>query len=172
MTLEFGIEIQLDNIDIDLVKLILDVLEHFDMFWLCLIVCNRYGLYENIGRYLSTVCYRYSNLKYIQNWFTDKINNQIFWDTQRNASILANEAIHSMLGLIDPKVLTQKVTILGEKFDANIWWYIFYFGFWNKLIYITDSLTSLWICLTIGSLDHFKRVYLLNYWPELSNSQI
>ncbi len=69
------LEIQLDDIGIDLVKLILDVLEHFDMFRLCMIVCNRYGLYENIGRYLSTICYRYSNLKFVQVRFAEKVNN-------------------------------------------------------------------------------------------------
>lgn len=78
-----------------------------------------------------------------------------------------------MLGLVDPKYLTQKVTKYGEKWeDIQYWRYVFYFGFWNKLIYLTDSLTSLRICYTIGQLGHFKKVYLLNYHPDLPDAQI
>jgi len=75
-----------------------------------------------------------------------------------------------MLGLVDPKFMTQKVSKVGEPWNgALIWWYVYYFGFWSKLIYLTDSLTALKISYTIGQLDHFKKVYLLNYRPELAD---
>lgn len=50
-----SLELELDNIDAELVKLILDVLENFDMFRLCLIVCSRYNMKEYISRYLTSI---------------------------------------------------------------------------------------------------------------------
>ena len=48
-------ELQLDDIDTDLVKILLDVLENYDMFRLCMIVCNRYNITDHISRYLTSV---------------------------------------------------------------------------------------------------------------------
>ena len=48
-------ELQLDDIDTDLVKILLDVLESYDMFRLCMIVCNRYNITDHISRYLTSV---------------------------------------------------------------------------------------------------------------------
>mgnify|MGYP006890134830 CR=1 FL=1 len=71
-----GEDVSLDCVDKKLVSLILDVLEHFDMFRLCMIVCNWYALLENISRYLTSVCYRYSNIKLINCKFYEKINTE------------------------------------------------------------------------------------------------
>ena len=36
--------VDMDEVDINLVSLILDSLEHFELYKLCLVVCNRYHL--------------------------------------------------------------------------------------------------------------------------------
>lgn len=43
-------------------NLILDVLEYYELFRLCLMVCNRYHMNERLGRYIISVCSKYSNL--------------------------------------------------------------------------------------------------------------
>ena len=54
--------IDLDDVDQSFVNLILDVLEYYELFRLCLMICNRYHLSERLGRYVISVCSKYSNL--------------------------------------------------------------------------------------------------------------
>jgi hypothetical protein len=54
--------IDLDDVDSAFVNLILDVLEYYELFRLCLMVCNRYHMSERLGRYIISVCSKYSNL--------------------------------------------------------------------------------------------------------------
>ena len=130
-------ELELDNIDDDLVKIILDVLEHFDMFRLCLIVCNRYNMKEHISRYLTSICFKYSNLKLLDISKILRINEPIFRSNQKEVNILANEAIHSMLKLIDPRMMMQQKTETLEKdtklMGAECWRYLFYLGFLEEI---------------------------------------
>ena len=141
------LEVELDNIDTELVKLILDVLEHFDMFRLCLIVCNRYGMQEHVSRYLTSICYKYSNIKYLNGTKILSINDDKFRKQQKQVNVLANEAIHSMLKLIDPNMIkqakTEDIKEGDRSLNAECWRYIYYLGFWKKLIYIMDTHTSL-----------------------------
>lgn len=54
--------IDLDAVDSSFVNLILDVLEYYELFRLCLMLCNRYHMSDRIGRYIVSVCSKYSNL--------------------------------------------------------------------------------------------------------------
>lgn len=55
--------IDLDNISKELLYLILDTLEHYELFRLCFIICNRYDLKEKVGRFLASIGNKYSNIK-------------------------------------------------------------------------------------------------------------
>lgn len=55
--------IDLDNISEEIVYLILDTLENYELFRLCFIICNRYNLKERIWRYIVSIGNKYSNLK-------------------------------------------------------------------------------------------------------------
>jgi len=64
--------IELDELDpVNLLPAILDVLEYYELYRLCLIICNRYKLIERTGRYISAICTKYSNLN---NFRLDKAN--------------------------------------------------------------------------------------------------
>ena len=171
-----SLEFELDNIDVELVKLILDVLESFDMFKLCLIIWSRYNMKEHISRYLTSICFKYSNLKLLDISKIVKINDPGFRFSQKQVNILANEAVHNMLTLIDPKMIeqqkTEEVDFSSKLINVEWWRYIYYLGFWKKLIYIMDSHSSLELCYSIGDFENFKMVYLANYKPELSNEEI
>jgi hypothetical protein len=54
--------IDLDNLSTDFLNLVLDTLEYYELFRLCLIVGNRYKLTEKNGRYVAAICQKYSNL--------------------------------------------------------------------------------------------------------------
>ena len=55
-------DIDLDMIDGEFLNILLDCLETFELYKLCLIVCNRYSLIDRVGRYLVSIANKYSNL--------------------------------------------------------------------------------------------------------------
>jgi len=65
--------IDLDDISKELLYLILDTLEHYELFRLCLIICNRYQLKDKVARYLISIGNKYSNLKNFTYSFTYKL---------------------------------------------------------------------------------------------------
>ena len=96
--------IDLDDVDQEFVNLILDVLEYYELFRLCLMVCNRYHMSDRLGRYVISVSSKYSNLhnhRFNLQVIKHTHVNQIWKDKQRLASILAHEAIHNVFGLIE-----------------------------------------------------------------------
>jgi hypothetical protein len=52
----------LDEIDSEFIGLILDTLEYFQLYKLCLVVCNRYHLSERLGRYVTAIGNKYSTI--------------------------------------------------------------------------------------------------------------
>jgi hypothetical protein len=48
--------IDLDNLNPDVLGLVLDTLEYYELFRLCLIVGNRYKMTEKNGRYVAAIC--------------------------------------------------------------------------------------------------------------------
>lgn len=54
--------IELDELTKPCLNLILETLEEFELYRLCLILCNRFKLKENIGFYVSSIASKYSNL--------------------------------------------------------------------------------------------------------------
>ena len=170
------LELELDNIDTDLVKILLDVLENFDMFRLCMIVCNRYNVTDHLARYLTSVCFKYSNIKLLGTKGILDMNNPGFRKKQQQVSVLANEAIHNMFSLVSPSLIAQEksedMTEIEVKAKEDCWRMLFYLGFWKKLTYIIDSLNSLKLCYTTGDLTNFKIVYLINYRPFLTDDEV
>lgn len=112
-----------------------------------MIVCNRYNITDQLSRYLTSVCYKYSNLKLLGNDSILKINSDKFRQNQAQVSILANEAVHNMFSLVSPdlirQVKTEDITSNNQIVDIECWRFLFYLGFWKKLIYIMDSMSSL-----------------------------
>ena len=47
--------IELDEMTVDSLGLILDTLEHYELYRLCLVICGRYKLSDRVGRYISAV---------------------------------------------------------------------------------------------------------------------
>jgi hypothetical protein len=54
--------ISLDDIDKDFILIVLDILEYYELFKMCLMLCNRYGLHERVGKYFISIASKYSNL--------------------------------------------------------------------------------------------------------------
>ena len=145
----------LDDIDTNFVNLILDVLEYYELFRLCLMLCNRYHLSERLGRYLVSVCSKYSNLHLcrfnIKTLRASTYLNEAWLQKQRVASIIGHEALHNVFSLLEPKFLQIKGfhdslnpdNCLGMETYRTM----LDLGFWKKLVYIgIESSTAIQLC--------------------------
>ena len=139
--------IQMDEVDQDFVNLILDTLEVYEFYHMSLMMCKRYRLSGRQGRYLVLICSKYSNLSTIRLNFTQMIRTRHSMEQQRACSLLAHEAIHNVLCLIDTKFLTMKP--FGERINEDnslgiqAYMNILNMGFWKKLVYIIEKKLSL-----------------------------
>lgn len=83
-----------------------------------------------------------------------------WFDRQRNASILAHEAIHNVFSLIEPKFLTLRDINEEIKNETSLgldaYRMMFDLGFWKKLVYITDGNTSIALCKMFFDKDNFN----------------
>ena len=52
----------MDDVTPEFVEIILGVLEYYELFRLCLMICNRYNMPHKLGHYLVAVCSKYSNI--------------------------------------------------------------------------------------------------------------
>lgn len=100
--------IQMDEVDQDFVNLILDTLEVYEFYHMSLMMCKRYRLSGRQGRYLVLMCSKYSNLNRVRLDFSRLVRNSILMEQQRACSLLAHEAIHNVLCLIDSAFLKMK----------------------------------------------------------------
>jgi hypothetical protein len=99
--------VDLDQVGPEFLNILLDCLESFELYKLCLIVCNRYQLTERVGRYLVSIANKYSNLSQIATQFVTMFHPQ-HKDVQAQVSFIAHQAIHSALELIEPRFLAIK----------------------------------------------------------------
>ena len=73
--------------------------------------------------------------------------NQMWAEKQRQASILAHEAIHNVFTLIEPKFLSLKDISESITPDNSLgvetYRMMVDLGFWKKIVYIYTGMTSL-----------------------------
>jgi len=155
--------IDLDDVDAGFVNLILDVLEYYELFRLCLMVCNRYRMSERLGRYIISVCAKYSNLhafRFGLHRLKPSHLNALWRERQRCASIIAHEAIHNVFALVDPKFLALKdvgepVTALnslgGETYRMMV-----DLGFWKKVVFVHSGFVGLQLCYRFFDRHNFE----------------
>ncbi len=55
-------QIDLIKISFDFLETILNILEHYDLIKLCLIICNKFKLTSKLGRYAVSSCLKYQSL--------------------------------------------------------------------------------------------------------------
>jgi hypothetical protein len=102
---------EFEDVDPKFINIILDTLESFKLFKLCLFVCNRYHLPVKAGRYLISL-----GMKYSTNCISNNIVNPIllapsaYRKTELERGILASIAIHSIYENVNSEFLKIKVT--------------------------------------------------------------
>lgn len=144
--------IDLDDISSDVLGLVLDTLEEFGMYKLCLIVCNRYSLASRLGRYVVSLASRYSNLSEIR--FLDMKGG-----VQVQRAAIAYTAVHNMYEMINPEYLCLKEDD-GKNLGIEAFRGLILLGYWKKTVYVMDYGSSLAVTNSFGDFRNFKRIYL------------
>ena len=124
-----------------------------------LMMCKRYRLSGRQGRYLVLMCSKYSNLNKVRLEFSRLVRNRILMEQQRACSLLAHEAIHNVLCLIDTTFL--KIKPFGERLSEEnslgiqTYMNMLNLGFWKKLVYILEKKLSLQLCIKFFDFRNF-----------------
>lgn len=75
---------------------------------------------------------------------------------------MAHEALHNVFQLIDPKFLTLKQANVAlddtNSLGMSTYRNLLSFGYWKKLVYLTQSLTGLDLCYKFYNVEHFKMI--------------
>jgi len=162
--------IDLDEIDLSLVNLILDALEHFGVFKLCIIVCNRYNLTARLGRYINSIGFKFTNLcseSSQRRYFTSEIGGAL-GEAQSSRAFLAHGALHNVFEMINPEFLKPRETFkTGPKLGSSCFQGLILLGYWKKTLFIMNSDSGLNVSNSFGDFCGFKYLYL-NYHGGLS----
>lgn len=161
----------LDNIDANFLMMILDVLETYDHFKLCIFVCNRYTLHQKVGRYLISIAHKYSFIaQEMPAYFSFSLfSSYKFIKNQQEKAFITSTAIHNVLENINPHYLKFKnkneevnnCNDLGiETFQGLI-----LLGCWKKCVYFMDYDNSLALTASCADYLNFKYLFLRGH-PE------
>lgn len=151
----------LDEIDAEFIGLVLDTLEYFELYKLCLVVCNRYHLPERLGRYVTSIANKYST---VGTTLAIKMTQPIFYAINSERAYVAYTALHNVFEMISPKFLTLKI---GEPISNTnslgmvAFQSLLLLGYWKKLVYTMDRVNSLAVTSTYADFKNYKHIYLL-----------
>lgn len=169
--------IDLDNIDMDFLHLILDSLETFKIYKLCIFICNRYKLSTRIGRYMVSIANKYSpfaqeslTIPMLPTHFVNPLSRK----AQLEKAFIANIALHNVLENIHPNYL--KLKKINETIDSTnslgieTFQGLIQLGFWKKCVFLTDYLTALVITSSFADFETYKHIFIF-YSEKYSNNQ-
>lgn len=142
--------IDLDDISTELLGILLDTLEEFGMYKLCLIVCNRYSLASRLGRYVVSLATKYSNLHQLK-------FNDLRGSVQVQRAAIAYTAVHNIFEMIHPDYLTLSEDS-NKSLGVEAFRGLLLLGYWKKTVYIMDYENSLAVTQTFGDYKNFKQV--------------
>ncbi|CAD8120897.1 unnamed protein product [Paramecium sonneborni] len=168
----------LENIDIDSIYMMLDILEQFKSYKLCIYLCNSFKLASFLGRYLVSLVSIYSPLAKTKSL----VNVQMatlgsFRKNLLEQSSISQIAINNILDTINPIFLTFKndnELNFNNSLGLNCYQELIGLGFWKTFIYQLNFKHSIDLCMSFNnfsdSIQIFKTIQQ-NRKIELSNEE-
>ncbi|CAD8087866.1 unnamed protein product [Paramecium sonneborni] len=169
--------LDLDLVDISFIYLVLDILEQFKNYKLCIFVCNRYKLADQLGRYLVSIASTYSPLAL----HTASLNvSYLINGKQRQAQIdkglVGAFAVHNVFENINPEFISLKFndTKLTPQNSLGIECYsqLLLLGFWKKTVYQMDVQNSLLVCKLFMDFKNWRFIYYSNLYHQINRIEI
>ncbi|CAD8133948.1 unnamed protein product [Paramecium pentaurelia] len=167
--------IDLNSIDQSLIFYVLDVLNQFKNYKLCILICNRYNLYNHLIKYLSKIFISLSPLLQ-QSFGFNSFNkyNLEFSELLIKKGKVASITFHQIFNMIDSKYLTLKFNqndLIPTKYlGTDFYTLLILLGYWNKIIYQLDYQHSLSVCSLFMNFKSWKCIFWINVIYSLNNS--
>ncbi|CAK77114.1 unnamed protein product (macronuclear) [Paramecium tetraurelia] len=152
----------LDNIDIDTIYLILDLLEQFKSYKLCIYVCNQFKLAQYIGRYLVSLASLYTPLT--RTLLKDNyqiIINKLYRKQILQQAAVSQLAINNILESINPLFLQFKFEEqlnLSNSFGITCYKELIGLGYWKTVIYQLNYEHAFNLCKSFNSYSDIVNV--------------
>ncbi|CAK71756.1 unnamed protein product (macronuclear) [Paramecium tetraurelia] len=145
----------LENFDIESVYFVLDILEHFKSYKLCIYVCNQFKLSQHLGRYLISLASQYTPLNKnkfkLENWI---IGNNLKRKRLLDQSILAQFTFNKILESINPIYLQFKnedILHSSNSFGVECYKQLIGLGYWRTIIYQLNYENAVKLCQSFNS---------------------
>ena len=142
--------VDLDEIDLPLIGVTLDTLEFFELYKLCLVVCNRYQMAERLGRYVLSLAHKYS--------FMADMTKPL--SQQKERAVVAYTALHNVFEMINPAILAPKPPTEVQSLGLNCFQGLLLMGYWKKCVYLLDRPNALAVASTWADFRNYKNVFL------------
>ena len=146
--------IDLDEVDVTLISTVLDTLEYFQLYKLCLVVCNRYSLADRLGRYVTSLAHKYSSLPDLKS-----VNNDKMMVFMKEKSTIAYTALHNVFEMINPEILSPKNPKEEKSLGIRCFQSLLLLGYWKKCVYLLDKINALAVTATFSDYKNYKILY-------------
>ncbi|CAD8192780.1 unnamed protein product [Paramecium pentaurelia] len=145
----------LEKYDIECVYFVLDILEHFKNYKLCIYVCNQFKLSSHLGRYLISLASQYTpinkNKFKLENWI---IGNNLKRKRLLDQSILAQLTFNNILESINPIYLQFKnedILHSSNSFGIESYKSLIGLGYWKTIIYQLNYQNAVKLCQSFNN---------------------
>ncbi|CAD8049358.1 unnamed protein product [Paramecium sonneborni] len=162
-------ELQIDPVLVDkkLILWLLDILDQFQNFILCILICDMYSLQNQMIKYLIKIAVNLSPL--LQQQCPQNIlnlNNLEQMQILKKRGQVASFTLQQIFQIIDFNFLNLKfdsADLIPEKsLDNEIYAQLILLGYWKKVIYLIDIQNSLSICKLFMDYKSWKCIYWMN----------
>ncbi|CAK70913.1 unnamed protein product (macronuclear) [Paramecium tetraurelia] len=148
--------INLDSIDQSQILYVLDVLNQFQNYKLCIIICNRYSLQDHLIKYLSKIAISLSPLLQQQPGLNQ--NKLEITEQQVKKGKAASLTLHQIFQMIDSKFLIQQISqekgLIPSKYLGNDFYtLLILLGFWKKIFNILYQFAHYLWTLEVGKVS-------------------
>ncbi|CAK59284.1 unnamed protein product (macronuclear) [Paramecium tetraurelia] len=146
---------ELENFDIEAVYFVLDVLEQFKSYKLCIYVCNQFKLSSHLGRYLVSLASQYTpmtknNFK-LENWI---VGNNLKRKRLLDQAMLAQMAFNNILESINPIYLKFKYEEQLHSFNSfglECYKSLIGLGYWRTIIHQLNYENAVQLCQSFNN---------------------
>ncbi|KAL4454343.1 hypothetical protein ABPG74_012300 [Tetrahymena malaccensis] len=170
-------KIDCDKIDRELILLVIKNLQNFNQSKLCLQICNRFQVYDQIISTLTQLAYSYSPLSKCSAVVQPSHLNQqaqLFMRKQKDLSIISNAAIHSIFESLNPELIqkTDETKNRNNIFNSEFIKSLLLFGYWKRILFLIDKKSALSIAQVFGDFSSYKLLYLDENQSQVINKNV
>ncbi|CAD8199930.1 unnamed protein product [Paramecium pentaurelia] len=159
---------------IDTIKFILNLLEKFQNYQLCIYICNQFNLLDQLGKYLVILASKYTPL-YKNSIGVDiqMIRNTLQRKHLLDQASIAHQALQNIFEAMNSEILNFKYEDYldyNNSFGLKCYQDLIGFGFWKQIIFKMNYKHSKDLCLSFN--NHSDLIIILqNMEKQLNQDQ-